>query len=100
MSSIFPISKGENNKCHWGMKISIADDKISPLCQGIMGILSTPPYTKCEEDAKADCQSCAAVLSGMIRKGRVKCPDGFTPIDIRKQTGGRLRRVKMDFEGV
>ena len=98
-NNIFPVVKGSSKKRHWGMQIGLAGGKIAPLCLGIMGILSDPPYTEVVDEGKPDCQSCSAVLSGMIRTGKAECPNGYTPNAPRVATGGR-HKVQKDAEVV
>lgn len=84
-TKVIPLTKTAK-KTHWGMQFA---GKLTPLCQGIVGILST--YTA--GNGEPDCMLCGAVLSNMVREDRAECPEGFIPTK-RPHTGGRLRKEK------
>jgi len=93
MRTIKPVPLVKTAKrIHWGMRISLADNKLTPLCRGITGLLSNPPHEESDDGSQPDCKHCEAVLSNMIRSEQAETPEGFVLVDTRKHTGGRLRK--------
>lgn len=81
-----------SKRIHWGMRIRLANDKLTPLCRGITGLLSNPPHEAADDGSQPDCKHCEAVLSNMIRSDQAERPEGFVLVNTREQTGGRLRK--------
>jgi len=90
------VRKDKPPKKHWGSRIALAGGKIAPLCQGLTGILSEPPFIAIEDGTIPDCESCAIVLSRMVREGKATAPAGFKVRSPRTHSGGRYRRVHKD----